>query len=73
MGRITSKVIDEYLGFDAGTFNHIPHYARQDAIDAMRQVMKLERSRLFRPGLYYIVLSDLSQVDTSIGNIRDRP
>jgi hypothetical protein len=27
----------------------------------MRQVIKLERSRLFRPGLYYIVLSDLSR------------
>jgi len=61
MGRITPKVIDEYLGFEAGTFNHIPHYAREDAIDAMRQVMKVERSRLFRPGLYYIVLSDLSR------------
>lgn len=59
MGRITGKAIDEFLGFDAGTFNHIPHYARQEAIDAMRQVMKVERSRLFRPGLYYIVLSDL--------------
>jgi hypothetical protein len=61
MGKITGKAIDEYLGFKAGTFNHIPHYARQDAIDAMRQVMKVERSRLFRPGLYYIVLSDLSR------------
>jgi len=61
MGRLSGKAIDEFLGFDAGTFNHIPHYARQDAIDAMRQVMKLERSRLFRPGLYYIVLSDLSR------------
>jgi hypothetical protein len=61
MGRITPKVIDEYLGFEAGTFNHIPHYAREEAIDAMRQVMKVERSRLFRPGLYYIVLSDLSR------------
>ncbi len=61
MGRITGNAIDEYLGFEAGTFNHIPHYARDDAIDAMRQVMKVERSRLFRPGLYYIVLSDLSR------------
>jgi hypothetical protein len=59
MGEIAAKAIDEFLGFDAGTFDHIPHYARQDAIDAMRQVMKVERSRLFRPGLYYIVLSDL--------------
>ena len=67
MGRITSKAIDEYLGFEAGTFNHIPHYAREEAIDAMRQVMKVERSRLFRPGLYYIVLSDLSRSTEASG------
>jgi hypothetical protein len=67
MGRMNPKTIDEYLGFEPGTFDHIPHYAREDAIDAMRQVMKLERSRLFRPGLYYIVLSDLSRSTEASG------
>ncbi|XUX00742.1 MAG: hypothetical protein TUN42_01800 [Dehalogenimonas sp.] len=61
MGRTSGKAIDKYLGFEPGTFDHIPHYARGEAMDAMRQVMKVERSKLFRPGLYYIVLSDLSR------------
>ena len=43
MAKFTLKTIDEYLGFEPGTFNHIPHYAREDAIDAMRQIIKLER------------------------------
>ena len=61
MGRITLKSIDEYLGFEPGTFKHVPHYALEDAIDAIKQVMQVERTRLFRPGLYYIVFSDLSR------------
>src|SRR5271157_3499893 len=51
--------IEEYLKLQPGSFDHIPHYARESAIDAIRHVMRLERKQLFRPGLYYILLSDL--------------
>jgi hypothetical protein len=51
--------IEEYLKLQPGSFDHIPHYAREAAIDAIRSVMRLERKQLFRPGLYYILLSDL--------------
>jgi hypothetical protein len=61
MRKLNTTHIDDYLGFEPGTFEHIPHYAREDVIEAMKQIMKLERSKLFRPGLYYIVLADLSR------------
>ena len=51
--------IEKYLKFPSGSFDHIPHYARDVAIRAIKKVMRRERSRLFRQGLYYIVLADL--------------
>jgi class 3 adenylate cyclase len=51
--------VEEYLKLNSGTFDHIPHYAREGALDAIRHVMELEKRHLFRPGLYYILLSDL--------------
>ena len=51
--------VEKYLKLNPGTFEHIPHYAREGALDAIRHVMELEKNHLFRPGLYYILLSDL--------------
>jgi len=59
MKKSSAKGIEKYLGFEPGMFDHIPHYAREDAIYAIRNVRSLEKRKLFRPGLYYIVLSDL--------------
>lgn len=51
--------MEKYLKLKPGTFDHIPHYAREAALDAIRHVMELKERHLFRPGLYYILLSDL--------------
>ena len=55
----TSAEVDKFLGFESGTFDHIPHYAREEAIAALLKVREMEENHIFRPGLYYIVLSDL--------------
>jgi hypothetical protein len=55
----TAAEIDDFLGFELGTFDHIPHYAREEALDALLHVRKMEEEHVFRPGLYYVVLSDL--------------
>jgi hypothetical protein len=55
----TATEADEFLGFEPGTFDHIPHYARYEALDALLHVRKMEKENVFRPGLYYTVLSDL--------------
>jgi len=59
MRKPSSKGLDKYLGFVPGTFDHIPHYCLEDAIIAIRVIQQMERRSMFRPGLYYIVLSDL--------------
>jgi len=51
--------VDKFLGFEPGTFDHIPHYARFEALSALLHVRKMEKNHVFRPGLYYTVLSDL--------------
>lgn len=51
--------IERYLGIPKGAFDHIPHYARGEALSAIERVRSMERKQVFRPGLYYIVLSDL--------------
>ena len=55
----TAADVDEFLGFEPGTFDHIPHYARLEALEALLHVREMEKNHVFRPGLYYIVLSDL--------------
>lgn len=55
----TAADVDEFLGFEPGTFDHIPHYARYEALDALLRVREMEKNHVFRPGLYYVVLSDL--------------
>lgn len=55
----TAADVDEFLGFGLGTFDHIPHYARGEALGALLQVREMEQQHVFRPGLYYAVLSDL--------------
>jgi hypothetical protein len=55
----TAAEVDEFLGFEPGTFDHIPHYAREEALGALLNVREMEKAHIFRPGLYYTVLSDL--------------
>jgi len=67
--------IEKYLKLRPGSFDHIPHYARNSAIEAIRSVMHLERSNIFREGLYYIVLCDLcrsSEAAAKLGQERNR-
>ena len=53
--------VEEFLRLEPGSFDHIPHYAREAALSAIEDVRKLESQQAFRPGIYYIVLSDLSR------------
>jgi len=53
------SAVEKYLRIPKGSFDHIPHYAREQALFAIESVRSMERKRVFRPGLYYIVLSDL--------------
>jgi len=55
----TAADIEEFLVFEPGTFDHIPHYAREEALGALLHVREMEEEHVFRPGLYYTVLSDL--------------
>jgi hypothetical protein len=55
----SAEEIEQFLGFEPGTFDHIPHYCRGEAIDALLHVREMEKNHVFRPGLYYAVLSDL--------------
>lgn len=55
----TTHEVEDFLGFEAGTFEHIPHYAREEALAALLHVRRMEEEHIFRPGLYYAVLSDL--------------
>ncbi len=55
----SAATVDKFLGFQPGTFDHIPHYAREEALGALLHVREMEKKHVFRPGLYYTVLSDL--------------
>ncbi len=57
---MTPEEVDRFLGLPRGSFDHIPNYARQAALVAIANVRELEERQLFRPGLYYIVLIDLT-------------
>ena len=52
--------LERYLNLPAGSLVNIPIYARVPAVDAIIRVREMEKSSLFRPGLYYIVLADLT-------------
>ena len=52
--------IEQLLGLGYGAFEHIPKYCRESAMEAIAHVRKLEKERLFRPGVYYVALADLS-------------
>jgi hypothetical protein len=63
--------VEEFLGFEPGTFDHIPHYARGEALGALLHVREMEKNHVFRPGLYYAVLSDLcraTEASVVLGN-----
>jgi len=67
----TPADVDDFLDFEAGTFDHIPHYARGEALAALLHVREMERRHVFRPGLYYAVLSDLcraTEASLTLGN-----
>jgi len=57
---MNAEEIEKFLGLSKGAFNHIPVYARNAALSAIAKVRELEEQNLFRPGLYYIALIDLS-------------
>ncbi|HEY1922211.1 MAG TPA: hypothetical protein VGG44_05555, partial [Tepidisphaeraceae bacterium] len=51
--------LERYLDLPPESLRNIPIYARKAAVDAIIRVKEMEKSSLFRPGLYYIVLADL--------------
>jgi class 3 adenylate cyclase len=51
--------LERYLNVPDGSQKNIPIYARKAAVDAILKVREMEKTSLFRPGLYYIVLADL--------------
>ncbi len=51
--------LERFLNLPANSLRNIPIYARKQAVDAIVKVQEMERSSLFRPGLYYIALADL--------------
>src|SRR5580692_5216751 len=51
--------LERYLNVPDGSLKNIPIYARKAAVDAILKVREMEKTSLFRPGLYYIVLADL--------------
>jgi hypothetical protein len=57
--------IDAILGLGKGALDHIPKYCRKEAIEAIAHVRRMEESMLFRPGVYYVVLTDLSGATAS--------
>jgi class 3 adenylate cyclase len=57
----TEEEVENYLHIRNGSISHIPHYAREGALFAIKNVRDMESRHVFRPGLYYIVLSDLSR------------
>ncbi len=52
--------LEKSLNLPNNSLKSIPIYARVAAVDAITKVMEMERRSLFRPGLYYIVLADLT-------------
>jgi len=55
----SAEEVEQFLGFEPGTFDHIPHYCRGEALGALLHVREMEKDHVFRPGLYYAILSDL--------------
>jgi class 3 adenylate cyclase len=51
--------LEKLAGLGKGAFNHVPKYARNDAIQSVLKVRELEDSQLLRPGLYYVALIDM--------------
>lgn len=57
---MNAEDVDKFLGLSKGAFSHIPGYAMEAALQAIAKVRDLEDKHLFRPGLYYIALTDLT-------------
>jgi class 3 adenylate cyclase len=57
--ELTYDDIDGFLGLPPGSFDHIPEYVKIGCMKAIAKVREMERTSLFRPGLYYILLVDL--------------
>ena len=54
-----TEALEDYLKIPKNSLKNIPVYAREDALIAIKNVIKLESEKYFRKGVYYIVLSDL--------------
>lgn len=54
------KEAAKFLGVPSGSLSHIPPYALIPALEAIAKVRDLEAKNLFRPGLYYVALVDLT-------------
>lgn len=51
--------LERFLNLPQDSLRNIPIYARTSAVDGILKVREMEKTSLFRPGLYYIVLADL--------------
>jgi hypothetical protein len=63
---MNNKDLESYLGFEKGAFSHIPPYCLPEALEAIKSVRLQEKQKLFRPGVYYVVLIDLCNSTESI-------
>jgi len=57
--QLNAKDIDSLLRLGPGAFDHIPEYCRDEAMQAIMHVRKMEEEHLLRAGVYYVVLTDL--------------
>lgn len=67
---VNVKDLEAVLGLGPGAFDHIPRYCRAEAIEAIAHVRRMEEQNLLRPGLYYVVLTDLCGATGCLANAR---
>ncbi len=53
--------IEDKLQITRGSLGSIPDYARVPGINMVKRILEMQKKTLFREGLYYIVLSDISK------------
>lgn len=54
------KAFEKLLRMGPGAFDHIPSYCKEEAMEAIAKVLKMEEMQVLRSGLYYIAFTDLS-------------
>ena len=55
------EVLSKWGISDAEALNNVPRYAKKEALQAIIKIKELEDNKFFQPGLYYVVLVDLSE------------